>query len=493
MVTNLARVLTFLMGLMVVIARPAAAHTPHTCPPGINDEPTFLAHLEQSDVLNLSFPEVFNAGQRLFVDDMNECDGAGRPGTNGGITPRTPDPLEGPRFTRVSGPEANSCAGCHAQPQAGGAGDFVANVFVLASNAIPVAQNILNPDFSQTFLERNTLGMFGSGAIEELGREMTADLQTLQAQAISQASSTGSAVTVHLTTKGVSFGQLTANPDGSLDVSAVVGVDPDLIIKPFSRKGVQRSVREFTVGAFNQHHGMQATERYGTGTDPDQDGIMDELSVGDITAATIFQVGLPVPIRVHDDDNDRDDKLAWEGEALFSKVGCAWCHLPALPINNTRFCDPNPMNPTTGAFQTFADTTQSYCFDLKRTSLNDGMVHAFTDLKRHQICDMVKTHYCNEPSSTLQSSDSGYPINYDMFLTAKLWDVGNSAPYGHRGDLDTIYAAIINHGGEATRSEGAYEALSAPQQKAIVVFLRTLQMPPVYDDPNPQKLKKPKF
>jgi hypothetical protein len=56
-------------------------------------------------------------------------------------------------------------------PQAGGAGDFVANVFVLAQNLIPVAGTILNLDFSQTFLERNTLGMFGSGAIELLGRE----------------------------------------------------------------------------------------------------------------------------------------------------------------------------------------------------------------------------------------------------------------------------------------------------------------------------------
>jgi hypothetical protein len=488
MAKNLALALTFLIGLIVVIVRTAAAHTPHVCPPGVNDAPTFSDHLQQRSVLSLGFQEVFKAGQRLFTDDMNECDGAGRPGTNGGIMERTPDPLEGPRFTRVSAPEADSCAGCHAQPQAGGAGDFVANVFVLAQNAIPVAQNILNPDFSQTFLERNTLGMFGSGAIEELGREMTADLQTLQAKAISQASSSGNTVTVRLVTKGVSFGQLTANPDGSLDVSAVVGVDPDLIIKPFSRKGVQRSVREFTVGAFNQHHGMQATERYGVGTDPDQDGIIDELSVGDITAITIFQVGLPIPTRVH-----TSNWVVWEGKALFSKVGCASCHLPALPINNTKFCDPNPMNPTTGAFQTFADTSKSYCFDLKRTGLEDGMVHAYTDLKRHQICDTVKTHYCNEPSSTLQLSDSGYPINYDMFLTAKLWDVGNSAPYGHRGDLDTIYAAIINHGGEAATSEADYEALSALQQKAIVEFLRTLQMPLVRDNPNPQMVEARKF
>jgi hypothetical protein len=210
------------------------------------------------------------------------------------------------------------CAGCHVQPQAGGAGDFVANVFVLAQNHIPVSGTILNPDFTQTFPERNTLGMFGSGAIEELGREMTADLASLQSQAISKAQSSGADATVSLITKGVSFGQLTAHPDGSIDSSAVQGVDPDLIIKPFSRKGVQRSVREFTVGAMNRHHGMQADERYGVGADADQDGIADELTIGDITAVTIFQTGLHVPV---EDRTTSTTEAANRGQDLFAKVG----------------------------------------------------------------------------------------------------------------------------------------------------------------------------
>src|SRR5262249_57965468 len=93
------------------------------------------------------------------------------------------------RFTRISGPDANSCAGCHNQPQLAGAGDFVANVFVLAQNATPVSGTILSSDFTQTWLERNTLGMFGSGAIELLGREMTQDLLNLQSPARPRAAS----------------------------------------------------------------------------------------------------------------------------------------------------------------------------------------------------------------------------------------------------------------------------------------------------------------
>jgi hypothetical protein len=41
-------------------------------------------------------------------------------------------PLLFPRnFNRISAPDANSCAGCHAVPRVGGGGDIVANVFVL--------------------------------------------------------------------------------------------------------------------------------------------------------------------------------------------------------------------------------------------------------------------------------------------------------------------------------------------------------------------------
>ncbi len=127
------------------------------------------------------------------------------------------EPVLGPRNTRVSAPDSDSCAGCHNQPQPGGAGDFVANVFVLAQAADPVSRIILNEDFSNTWDERNTLGMFGSGAIEMLGPEM-ADLQTERQRAITQAQSSGHNVTVNLQTKSVLFGSLTAHPDATIPV-----------------------------------------------------------------------------------------------------------------------------------------------------------------------------------------------------------------------------------------------------------------------------------
>lgn len=106
-------------------------------------------------------------------------------------------PLEFPRnFNRISGPDANSCAGCYNVPFAipGGCGDIVANVFVLgqrfdfatfdARDVAPTRGEMNEaglPSLLQTIANsRATLGMFGSGYIEMLSRQITEDLQTIR-------------------------------------------------------------------------------------------------------------------------------------------------------------------------------------------------------------------------------------------------------------------------------------------------------------------------
>ncbi|HEX9813418.1 MAG TPA: hypothetical protein VGB31_00560, partial [Myxococcota bacterium] len=137
----------------------------------IGERGAIEAHVEQADVESgeLRLRELFASGQQLFEARFNTLDGQGRPASTGTGAPRTPDQ---PAFIRTSAPESNSCAGCHAQPRAGGAGDFVANVFVLAQALDPVTDSV-SPDFSN---ERNTLGMFGAGPIEMLAREMSREL-----------------------------------------------------------------------------------------------------------------------------------------------------------------------------------------------------------------------------------------------------------------------------------------------------------------------------
>ena len=151
-------------------------------------------------------------------------------------------------------------------------------------------------------------------------------------------------VTRALLTKGISFGQITAQPDGSTDLSQVEGVDKDLIIKPFHQKGVVISLRQFTVNAYNHHHGMQASERFGDGVDFDKDEVADELTRGDITAATLFQASMEIPGQVISRHPVLEQAIR-QGEITFQKIGCANCHVPALTLNNPVYSEPNPFNP----------------------------------------------------------------------------------------------------------------------------------------------------
>ena len=70
-------------------------------------------------------------------------------------------------------------------------------------------------------------------------------------------------------------------------------------MRPFSRKGVFTSLRQFTINALNVHHGMEASERFGvrwTGShDFDESGVPDAVTPGDVSALVAFQATLPPP------------------------------------------------------------------------------------------------------------------------------------------------------------------------------------------------------
>lgn len=453
----------------------------------VGDRPALEKHVNQSDIDNNNFKlrELLRIGESIFAARWTKPEGQGRPGATGNGAPTRRELANSVGFTRTSGPDSSSCVDCHNQPTPGGAGGFVANVFVLAQVLDPVIDNV-SAEFSN---ERNTLGMNGSGAIEMLAREMTQDLLSIRNTAKEQAKSSGQIVTLPLTAKGVNFGSIIATPQGGLDTSLVEGVDADLVIKPFHQKGVVNSIRVFTVNAYNHHHGMQAVERFGVGqkdssgniittNDFDQDGVPDELTAGDITAATLFQAAMNIPGRVISSSAARR-AAAQRGEALFSTVGCAQCHIPALILNSRNFSEPNPFNPP-GNLRP-QDVSQPYTFDLtrdipkpwlERTGTGGAIVRAYTDLKRHVICDFLDPFYCNE-----RVIQSGVPTN--QFITRKLWDVGNTSPYGHRGDLTTISEAILHHAGEARPARASFEALTMAQQAEIIEFLNQLQVLPI--------------
>jgi len=456
------------LGILIVLMAAAFGQA-------IGDGPAIRRHLDQADVDSgrVSFDDLVQHGALLFSAVFNRYDGQGRPATTGSGARRAYG--DAPSMIRTSGPDASSCAGCHNQPRAGGGGDFVANVFVLAQALDPVTESV-SPEFSN---ERNTLGMMGAGPIEMLAREMTQDLLAIKAEVLATARATSSIVTLPLTTKGVSFGSITASPAGSIDTSEVDGVNPDLIVRPFHQKGAVVSLREFSNNAMNHHHGMQSVERFSflfpTDPDPDDDGVIDELTVGDITAITIFQAQLGTPGRLIPQDPERR-RAAAAGERLFDVVGCTGCHVPEMRLRSALFVEPNPFNPpgnlqAGGPEVAFDMTRDGEKPRLERTPFGGAVVRAYTDLKRHDLCGTTDPFFCNE-----QIPQAG--ISTREFLTRKLWDAGNSAPYGHRGDLTTLTEAIDHHHGEAKASRDAFFALDPTGRAEIIEFLKTLQVLP---------------
>jgi hypothetical protein len=425
---------------LVAASTPVMAAGPET---RIGERPAVERHLDQAMIERgeVGLDGLIRHGQLLFDARFNRLDGQGRPATTGGGAPRTPDQ---PAFIRTSAPDANSCSGCHNQPRSSGAGDFVANVFVLAQVLDPVSESV-SGDFSD---ERNTLGMMGAGPIEMLAREMTGELIATREAARAEASTTGSPVIRDLVAKGISFGRITVLPDGRVDPTEIEGVDWDLIVKPFHQKGAVVSLREFTNSAMNQHHGMQSVERFGAGTDPDQDGVVDELTVGDITAITVFQAALNTPGQVIPSDPARR-RAVRRGREDFEAVQCGSCHVPALELDDPVFSEPNPYSPP-GNLRV-VDVTRPFTFDmtregpeprLKQLPHGGALVRAFTDLKRHNLNDDDYRFSANEKiaqgllTGSAPASDFTVPPEprpTEEFLTRKLWDVGNTAPYGHAG------------------------------------------------------------
>jgi len=179
---------------------------------------------------------------------------------------------------------------------------------------------------------------------------MTADLQAI-------ATATPPGTSSRLVTKGVSFGILTHNADGTWNTSRVVGLPapglhttstapPDLLILPYHQAGAVVSIRQFTNNAMNHHHGMQSEERFGLDTDPDGDGVTNELTVADLTAISLFQATLPVRGRVIPND-PAVERAVLLGERLFDQIGCNRCHVDALPLDRQGwiYSEPSPYNP----------------------------------------------------------------------------------------------------------------------------------------------------
>jgi len=463
-----------------------------------------LVHTDQAALLAMrprdAYLEAFTRGDEIFSDPFNAADGGGANIGDGGRFTRFPrvdlvgKDAQGRLMwashipARQTGPDTNNCATCHTQPTSDGGGDAAANV-------IRDPGRTGNP---AKFINRNAPHVFGLGALQRLAEEMTAKLKGIRDDAQQAACTSGAPVTAALTAKGTSYGTITVGCDGSVDTSALEGIDRDLVVKPFQWKGSRASIRDFVRRASTNEIGMQGVELVGQGVDGDGDGAVDELSVGDLTALALYQASQPRPVtklelaslgllQVADDEKAAIKR----GTGVFSALQCDTCHRPQMKISKPIFSEPSQMAEYRDAkFPSGADPVSlgvdpahPITFDLtkdtpenvikvgsntirlgafKKDSSGRAIVNLFADLKRHDM------------GPGLAESVDEVGTGASVFNTRTLWGVGSTAPYLHDGRATTLTEAILEHGGEAAAARDAFAAASSRDQADLVAFLNNL-------------------
>jgi hypothetical protein len=445
-------------------------------------------------------------GRQLFQRKFTVAEGMG-PTTNDGLG------SSGADVSRSAG-LADSCAGCHGRPRgsAGFGGDVATR-----------------PD------SRDSVHLFGLGIQEQLGEEITAELRGIRAEAVLIAGLINAPVTRALTSKGISFGSLTANPNGTVDASGVQGINQDLRIRPFFAQGGTVSIREFLVGALNAEMGMESPDidlhaaQTGPVTTPSGmvlDGTVDFVENSPIATpaddSDLDGVANEVPVSIVDfmefyllhyfkPATGKPSQEATLGRILFNQIGCASCHVPNLTIDSDRRIadvetayNPASGNPFNNLFATaslFVTPDPAVPAIIGNGTLAapehpQGLLAAgnafvvrnfFADLKRHYLGpNFEERNYANfvaqvsgfgpGPGTPLPVEPPPVaPFNFVLnHITEPLWGVGDTSPYGHDGRSGTLDDVILRHGGEAATARAGYVALPGFAQTWLQTFLHTL-------------------
>jgi hypothetical protein len=253
------------------------------------------------------------------------------------------------------------------------------------------------------------------------------------------------------------------SPGLELDTSNLKGVDGDLVIKPFGRKGNNVTTRDFDCGALRFHMGMEPVEIVGKDNDHDGDGVVNEITISELSALAIFNTTSPRP---------HQDEYKGSGAKVFEETGCSGCHVPVMKTEGHVLPYQQPERPQ----HPFSDSNKYYEVNLVKSSADfevdpknsKGMlVKLFSDLKRYDM------------GSRLQESlTSEKPKENRTFITARLWGVADTAPYMHDGRATTLTEAIEWHGGEAKTAKNKFIGLKDDKKVALLEYLRSLRTPP---------------
>jgi CxxC motif-containing protein (DUF1111 family) len=351
----------------------------------------------------------------------------------------------GPRFNM------DSCAGCHAFPAVGG------------------SSPALNPQVAvaTTLGATNTLPPFitASGPVREvrfkLNRDGTRDggvhdLFTIRGRAdapgcmIAQPDFSNTAnLSFRIPTPTFGAGLIEAIADSTLKdnlrtnagMKSRMGISGHLntsgndgTVTRFGWKAQNKSLLMFAGEAYNVEQGVSNTlfvtdreEDPGCATNRTPEDGFPLGGLTDILQFANFMRFLEQP---------KSTATAANGRALFTSVGCALCHTPALTTGNSVIA-----------------------------ALRNQQANLFSDLALHHMGSGLA-------DNIQQGSAAG-----DEFRTAPLWGLGQRIFFLHDGRTTDLLAAIRQHtsnGSEANQVIAAFNALSGEDQQQLLEFLRSL-------------------
>ncbi|MFQ5766638.1 MAG: hypothetical protein ACE5ID_01455 [Acidobacteriota bacterium] len=212
------------------------------------------------------------------------------------------------------------------------------------------------------------------------------------------------------------------------------------------------SIRAVISGARNAHFGIQSTEfilgrpQSGAATlaqaaliDLDGDGVINESTVGEVTAETVFLMTLPVPKEASSDKVLRilgaGRASIARGKSLFRRsisnggLGCASCHKVFHPLASTEF---RLTNPETDSVLTLPLSHHTADMD----DVQDGLaayvgqpgIRNYGDFRIHKMGPLMH---------------SAGQFGTEMIKTAELWDCGSVFPYLRDGSMGADLNSLI--------------------------------------------------
>lgn len=308
---------------------------------------------------------------------------------------------------------ADSCRACHQDPIIGGAGGLELNVSRYGHESGGVFSDVAggqglsklrppyvegreehDPSTANVFEQRQTPSVLGDGLIDGIS----------DATILANEDPTD------------------ANLDGIYGVARVLTVDGQPEVGRFGWKGQIPRLADFVRDAMGGELGITTPDDgRGFAFLSDADNVADpELQEREVTLLAYFLSNLPAPER----KGGTDPGIA-AGEAIFSSVGCATCHIPSLP----------------GA---------------------DGPVNLYSNLLLHNVM----------PSGYRGMAEPGAGMGF--FQTPPLWGISDTAPYMHDGRASNLEAAILAHDGEAAGVIADYQLLTPQEQSDLLLFLEDL-------------------